>query len=561
MKAGSKKWSSRIVNGKKGQYGIVTGLAFPSLVEGKNTTTKVTSNLKDRNSWYHDPAFQVSMSELDDIDGAEGAPLCVEHDRKHVVGHVHHSYIDESDPKRGWRIMARIPLKDEQGNDIEAGRKAFNDINEGELNGFSVGVQNQMTVDNNTGERHVCGRVFHEVSLVNQPFFDGCNLSATMVASKDGKGKFFGNNSTRLDINYENLNYNYYLEQELFVPFSDMSAPDNNNTEAPAPSDGDRNLKTLEEMVKQTDMLKQQLNEANAARSAAEKAQQEAAKAQLADKERDELAALRADKEAQLKKYHEEQLPKAEQYIKFLEEVEGAPVHDTDKQVYINAFTIPKEDYQRQAQRFMNHMESHQKQAVEMAASKKALEDKEAAYKKEKDEFAKKEKKMAELLSQAGPNMKASYEAAFLSSPNFQVPDKKDEAKEEPRKESVGMNASRIAPGEVANPPPGEHERGFLELYNYTSSIDMNASNNDPFAAPQRLFPASMPAISVHNQLTNREGDLNFPWSDRYHNPAKFSWLEHRSGLATADNLMDFVNMNASKELREVKREETRSLF
>jgi len=203
MKPG-KKWTSRVINSKKGQYGIVTGLAFNSLVDGVNTTTKVTSDLSQRDSWYHDPAFHMSTAELDAINGAEGAPLCVEHDRNHVVGSIHHSYIDDTNHKKGWRVMARIPLKDEHGNVIERGQKAFDDIKSKKLNGFSVGIKNNMNT-NNFGERHVSGRIFHEVSLVNEPFFDGCNLSATMVASKNSKGKIYRNNSVLVDINFKNV--------------------------------------------------------------------------------------------------------------------------------------------------------------------------------------------------------------------------------------------------------------------------------------------------------------------------------------------------------------------
>jgi hypothetical protein len=320
----------------------------------------------------------------------------------------------------------------------------------------------------------------------------------------------------------------------------------------------DSTVKTMEEMVRQTDLLKQQLNEATAAREAAEAAKEESSKAQLADQERDELAALRADKEAQLKKYHDENLPKAMEYIKFLEETEKTPVHEDDKKVFINAYTIPRDEFQRQANRFTNQMEQHNRQSVEMAASKKALEDKEAEIKKEKESFSAKEQKMTALMGQALPNMRASYAAASLNSASFQAPEEKET---EERKESVGMMASRISAGQIMMPKPNEHELGFLSLYNYTSSIDMNASNNDPFSEPQKLFRTSMPAIRTHNQLTSPKGELNFPYSDRYHYPAKFSWLANESGLATADNLLDYVNMNAARDVNEPKTDERRSIL
>ncbi len=52
---------------------------------------------------------------------------------------------------------------------------------------------------------------------------------------------------------------------------------ESNNQTDTAPTDS--TVKTMEEMVRQTDLLKQQLNEATAAREAAEAAKEESSKA------------------------------------------------------------------------------------------------------------------------------------------------------------------------------------------------------------------------------------------------------------------------------------------
>lgn len=189
------RWSQRIRNDKKGKYAIVSGVAYHSLVDGPNPITKITGDLSNKNSWAHDPAFRLSTHDIDQLDGAEGAPLCVEHNRNDIVGHVHHSYIDQDDPKKGWRIMARLNLETDRGKQV------FQDIQQGRLNGFSVGLTNDMNTNYKTGERHISGRNFHEISLVDQPFYDGCDLSIALKAGKNNQGKNYRNNSGNLHIN------------------------------------------------------------------------------------------------------------------------------------------------------------------------------------------------------------------------------------------------------------------------------------------------------------------------------------------------------------------------
>lgn len=325
---------------------------------------------------------------------------------------------------------------------------------------------------------------------------------------------------------------------------SDSAAAEKSTAPAPEKSEGARidNVKDVEQLVKQADLMKQQLNESNAAREALEKKQAEQV---------ERLAMFEKMEQERLEKYAADNKPKADAYIKFLEETEGSPLPEDDKVAFTRAFTIPEPAFQRQAQRFMSQMENHQQQQIALEASKKTLEERQAEFAKEKESFLAKEKKLSELMSQAAPNMRASYAAASLNTPSFQAESKEDNA--EIRKETVGLNASRLSPGEIMMPKPQGAALDFLAMYNYKSSIDLNASQNDPFGEPQKLFRQSMPAIPVHRQLYNENGEPNFPYSQRFHDPTIMSWLVNESGMPTADNLMDFATINSRRTFSEVK--------
>ena len=171
----SNKWSVRTVNTKKGSYAIITGKAYPQVKAGKNDTTTVTAPLRDRHAFYHDPAVQLSEADLDAIEGASGAPLCVEHNRSDIVGHVHHSWVEERDG-RCLQIIGRIPMN-------SRGQRIVNDIRAGKYRGFSVGYGTELQ-PNGQGQYELQGKEFREISLVEEPFFEGCNLTVGVMASR-----------------------------------------------------------------------------------------------------------------------------------------------------------------------------------------------------------------------------------------------------------------------------------------------------------------------------------------------------------------------------------------
>ena len=168
MKKTKSSWSVKTVNDKKGSYAIVAGTAYPEVLSDKNPPNKLAARIMTKRQYYNDPAIKLSKENLDDIDGAEGAPLCFEHERTDVVGSVSQTWLGDDGKK--LRIVARIPLN-------ERGKKIVDDIQAGEITGFSVGYRPHLDED------VVVGKTFHEISLVKKPFFDGCNISLGVFAS------------------------------------------------------------------------------------------------------------------------------------------------------------------------------------------------------------------------------------------------------------------------------------------------------------------------------------------------------------------------------------------
>lgn len=163
-------------NKKEPRYAIITGTAYPYITKGSNATNVVDVPLptaEERKRFYTHAAVVLSDSDMDDLDGAEGAPLCVNHNRSDCVGRVHHSWIDSG---RALQIVGRIPLNTERGRQVVA------DIRCGKLKGLSVGYGTVLT-EKERGVHRVESKRFHEISLCPEPFFDGCNLTVGVLAS------------------------------------------------------------------------------------------------------------------------------------------------------------------------------------------------------------------------------------------------------------------------------------------------------------------------------------------------------------------------------------------
>ena len=128
---------------------IVSGRAYPEVLAGKNPTDIVTTNVTNREQFYRDPAIKLSDENLDDCNGTEGLPLCVEHNINDVRGSIFHSFIGDDD-KRGLKIIAHIPIK-RNGRYIPEGIQARDDIINKKYRGFSVGYGNELVTASRGG--------------------------------------------------------------------------------------------------------------------------------------------------------------------------------------------------------------------------------------------------------------------------------------------------------------------------------------------------------------------------------------------------------------------------
>lgn len=171
----SSSWTQK--NNKRGErWYVFAGRAYPRVVQGSNSTTRITSNVEDRDSFYNDPAVVLSDADLDRFNGAEGKPLCVEHNINDKVGYVHHSWIGDGN-KRALKIIGRVSLETERG------RQVVRDIKAGKLNGLSVGYGTELISSWDNGATELLDKNFREISLVEAPFFSGCDLSEVGVTA------------------------------------------------------------------------------------------------------------------------------------------------------------------------------------------------------------------------------------------------------------------------------------------------------------------------------------------------------------------------------------------
>ncbi len=311
-------WTAK--NGKKvesEQYFYVTGRAYPKIVQGSNATKIVTNPVHDRERFYNDPAIKLSEENMDQFNGTEGAPLCVEHNIKDVVGTVHHSWLGDGD-NRALKIVAKIDKNSTRGKQI------VQDIRAGKLKGLSVGYGTELITNGKTGVTTLDSKRFREISLVAEPFFENCNLSWSVSASAKNPG-------------FKNPNYNSNPEIDFFYCPISMSAdvatnPPTTAQATPAPAPAAADPVPAQELLGEVTKLKNQYTEESKVRQELEK--------KLAEQEKIlELVRERERKEALA--YAAEQKPKYEKYVEALT-ASGLALSDEAKKGYEQSFCDPR---------------------------------------------------------------------------------------------------------------------------------------------------------------------------------------------------------------------------
>lgn len=175
----SQRWSeTRRDTRRKGTYAILHGRAYPRVVKGGNLTDVVTAPARDIEQLWRDPAIVLSDADLDEAQGAQDLPLCFEHKGEDVVGKVQYTSLDDNG---ALDLIARVPVRDAEGNDIARGLEIVEQVRQGQIRGFSVGYHADVR-----DEGRVLSKELREISLVKEPFFGGCNLRVAVMASASG---------------------------------------------------------------------------------------------------------------------------------------------------------------------------------------------------------------------------------------------------------------------------------------------------------------------------------------------------------------------------------------
>jgi len=549
----SKSWS-RNRNPNAGKYLILKGTCYPDVVKGANPTKQLKygpgvlrsrnvpreHRLRARDAFYTQDAIKLSEQNLDAIDGAYGAPICHNHDVGDVVGSLHHSWLEkeeERDGKQAMRLMARVPL-DERGLRIKR------DIDEGRLRGFSVRYKNKF----NDNETEVVGKEFQEVSLVPEPFFEGCDLTMSVVAGAEEEGESRGIWETT-PYGYITIDSNHSLYSTAdFVPFvyemSDETAAAAPAAAAPATIDQTSAAKDAAEMARQTDMLAQR---ARGAETEVERLTRELSEYKTRNEQSTKAAMMyRAS-------YAETQKPKADAYIAYLEETNGEKLDDKTRAGYEDAFYDPNQAahttlFTKQAEAYLKQKEHAASVVASLEEEKKArvaADEKAAELAKAINNNA----KAIEQINNAPESMRAGYASAMsaetaagadVSMTETEVALGTQFAAGAGRREASVVAGKNLEPGDILCPAPSKNVLPFLADAGRNSQVGGEASViAGKFGEEHELLPlrTSVPAIPPNTlQYWDETQGPPLQNSMRFLSPPQMSCMTNLMGLPTATN-------------------------
>jgi len=502
-------WSSKIQKNNGDETFVFSGRAYPQVLAGKNPTDIVTSDVKDREAFYRDPAIKISDAFLDNCNGTEGFPICVEHNVEDVRGTIHHTFIGDGN-KRGLKIIAHIPIK-RNGIIIPQGVEAKEGIISGKYKGLSVGYGNELiTASRNGAITKVNAKIFREISLVKEPFFDDCKLSWNVQASKKG---------------INNLDYNLNPDNSFFIEIkmseSQVTAPGTTSTPSPT-----NDAVPGHELLMETDKLKTALNNESSNRQSLEK---KAADMEARLKDYESKLAIFAEKERQeAEAYAKQQLPKYESYIQALTASKaGARLSEDDKAGFKKTFTDI---------RMKKAAEFYEAQYADMMEVKASREKEEAEKKALKDELEKL-KQTTNTTVRMLSNARTGFATALdHTATNDAIPKEVDVSAS---KTSTNLKLSDM----MTVPAPSIAELPFLKQHRYAAAGDVTAS---AYGNGERPYVSEIPVAATSRLHLNEEGELNFPESARNVPGCDvfFHWMCNNDELRTGD-LSDIVRVSA----------------
>ena len=418
------EWSRR--QKKEPSFFCIVGTSYVNVKAGTSHTNTVTTKKKDRERYYRDPAIVITEENLDQWQGAEGVPLCLEHDKQNVIGKVFRTWVSHDDEHgKCLQIAAKVPLP--------AGQQIMEDVKAGKYTGFSVSYKN--AIDKRS--KRVEGKMFQEISLVEDPFFRGCSLDYAVEASaKEKKEISKPSYKTSSDIYCSiDLNSCSVMETEKKESAPEPTSEARPNTPAAEPS-----VKPSE-LVRQTALLHEELEESR----------------RLVEQQKQELERHRQAEAKRRATYEAEQLPKLEAY---LNELVASNVLSPDKLEAARAEYKPAFCTEELAPIANQWIETAKVMASNRLKNKE-LADRLNAVEQEK-----------EAWRQAGEQSSSVNASARAKIAKTLEP-------KEPKETSDVDASSRPTLRSIMMPKPTEQEKAFLAengFHHYSDNSEVNAS-------------------------------------------------------------------------------------
>lgn len=144
-------------------YRLIYGKSYPRVFVGERQPKHISSDLSDPDSYYHDDALKLAKG---DVGRFVGKPLCYEHDKDNHIGKITAAWVDT---EGNMRITGHVYT------DTKDGEKLFREINCGKKKGLSVGY----------GVLRNFGKDIQEISIVDEPFFEGAGITITASSSNN----------------------------------------------------------------------------------------------------------------------------------------------------------------------------------------------------------------------------------------------------------------------------------------------------------------------------------------------------------------------------------------
>lgn len=226
-------------------------------------------------------------------------------------------------------------------------------------------------------------------------------------------------------------------------------------------------------------------------------------------------------------KHQKEWLPRAEQYIKQLEEDQGKALSEDQKNQIRETFTAVDDELQENAKALW---QQHNKR-VELTASKAAAEEQARL-------MAEENKKLKENLSMVSQSLQNGMRAGYANTMMATFDASKSAPAPVP---APRAHVSEIFVPQVAGSPQEEKalkKRGFLA----STKIDVNASANDEFY-PYKPFAQSLPAPPTHDNMYEEDGTPKNKESWRYTNKPFFAAMNDPRTM-NMRGIQDFSNFD-----------------